>query len=104
MNIKPLADRILVRRFKEEEVTQGGIIIPEIAKEKPAEGLVVARGKGKALKNGTRLPLEVKNGDHILFSKYAGTEIPIKGENYLIMREDDILAIKADEGRGWNNG
>lgn len=96
---QPLGDRILVKRLQEQEVTSGGIIIPEIAKEKPAEGIVVAKGRGKLLPDGKILPLEVKVGDRVLFSKYAGTEIPIKGENHLIMREDDLLAIKSEKRR-----
>jgi len=93
MNIKPLNDRILVVRVKEVEKTAGGIIIPDTAKEKPVEGKVVAAGPGKRDENGKRIPLEVKKGDKILFSKYAGTEIKIDGVEHLFMREDDILGI-----------
>ena len=93
MNIKPLNDRILVVRVKEEEKTAGGIIIPDSAKEKPLEGKVVAAGPGKRDEGGKRIPLEVKKGDKILFSKYAGTEIKIDGVEHLFMREDDILGI-----------
>jgi len=93
MKIKPLHDRVIVKRIKEEEKTKGGIIIPDTAKEKPIEGKIVAVGSGKLLDNGKTLPLEVKKGDKILFGKYAGTEIQIEGEEHLIMREDDIIAI-----------
>jgi chaperonin GroES len=88
-----LNDRVIVKRVKEEEKTKGGIIIPDTAKEKPVEGKVVAVGKGKILDNGNLQPLEVKKGDKILFGKYAGTEINIEGDEHLIMREDDIIAI-----------
>jgi len=93
MKIRPLQDRILVKRLEEEETTKGGIIIPDTAKEKPSEGLVVAVGKGKVLENGTQLPLDVKKNDRILFGKYSGTDIKIEGEEYLIMREDDVLGV-----------
>ncbi len=93
MKIKPLHDRILVQRIEEEQKTESGIIIPDTAKEKPIMGKVIAVGDGKLLDNGQKQPLTVKEGDKILFSKYAGTEIKIKGEEYLIMREDDVLAI-----------
>ncbi|MBI4746141.1 MAG: co-chaperone GroES [Deltaproteobacteria bacterium] len=93
MKIRPLQDRIIVKRVKEEEKTKGGIIIPETAKEKPSEGEIVAVGKGKVLENGTVLPLDVKVGDRILFSRYGGTEVKIEGEEHLIMREDDILGV-----------
>jgi len=93
MKIKPLHDRVIVKRIEEEEKTKGGIIIPDTAKEKPIEGKIVAVGSGKLLDNGKTLPLEVKKGDRILFGKYAGTEIQIEGEEHLIMREDDIIAI-----------
>jgi chaperonin GroES len=93
MKVRPLHDRVIVKRVKEEEKTKGGIIIPDTAKEKPIEGKVVAVGKGKVLENGTQQPLEVKKGDKILFGKYAGTEINIEGDEHLIMREDDIVAI-----------
>ncbi len=91
--IRPLQDRVIVRRLEEEEKTEGGIIIPDTAKEKPMEGKVVAVGTGKVLEGGKVVPLEVKKGDRILFSKYAGTEIKLDGEEHLIMREDDILGI-----------
>ena len=93
MKVRPLHDRVIVKRVEEEEKTKGGIIIPDTAKEKPIEGKVVAVGKGKLLENGKQQPLEVKKGDKILFGKYAGTEINIEGEEHLIMREDDIIAI-----------
>jgi chaperonin GroES len=93
MKIKPLHDRILVQRVEEETKTKGGIIIPDTAKEKPAEGKVVAVGSGRIGEDGKRLPLEVKTGDRVLFSKYGGTEVKVEGEEYLIMREDDILGI-----------
>ncbi|OCC16428.1 Heat shock protein 60 family co-chaperone GroES [Dissulfuribacter thermophilus] len=93
MKIRPLHDRILVQRLEEEEKTKGGIIIPDTAKEKPIEGKVIAVGNGKVLENGEVRPLEVKVGDRVLFGKYAGTDIKIEGEEYLIMREDDILGV-----------
>ncbi len=93
MKIRPLQDRVLVKRVEEEEKTKGGIIIPDTAKEKPVEGLVVAVGKGKVLENGTKVDMSVKVGDRILFSKYAGNEVKIDGVEHLIMREDDILGI-----------
>ena len=93
MKIQPLNDRILLLRVKEEEKTSGGIIIPDTAKEKPQEGKVVAVGPGKVDENGKRISLEVKQGDRVLFGKYAGTEIKISGVEHLIMREDDILGI-----------
>ena len=93
MKIRPLHDRVIVKRIEEEETTKGGIIIPDTAKEKPSEGKVVAVGNGKLLDNGNVQPLEVKKGDKILFGKYAGTDIKIEGEEHLIMREDDIIAI-----------
>jgi len=92
-SIKPLQDRVLVKRLEAEEKTASGIIIPDTAKEKPQEGEVIATGPGKVLENGTRIELTVKPGDKILFSKYAGTEVKIDGIEYLIMREDDILGI-----------
>lgn len=93
MKVRPLYDRLIVKRVEEEEKTKGGIIIPDTAKEKPIEGKVVAVGKGKILDNGNQQPLEVKKGDKVLFGKYGGTEINIEGEEHLIMREDDIIAI-----------
>jgi len=93
MKLRPLQDRILVKRVEEEEKTKGGIIIPDTAKEKPAEGKVIAAGNGKTGEDGKRIALEVKKGDRILFGKYSGTEVKIEGEEYLIMREDDVLGI-----------
>jgi chaperonin GroES len=93
MKVRPLHDRIIVKRIKEEETTKGGIIIPDTAKEKPSEGKVIAVGNGKLLENGKLQPLEVKKGNKVLFGKYAGTEVKIDGEEHLIMREDDIIAI-----------
>ena len=93
MKIRPLHDRVIVKRVEEEGKTKGGIIIPDTAKEKPIEGKVVAVGGGKILENGKKQPLEVKKGDRILFGKYAGNDIQIEGEEHLIMREDDIIAI-----------
>jgi len=93
MKLRPLQDRILVKRVEEEEKTKGGIIIPDTAKEKPAEGKVIAVGHGKLDENGKRIPLEIKKGNRILFGKYSGTEVKIEGEEHLIMREDDVLAI-----------
>jgi len=93
MKIKPLHDRVIVKRMEEEEKTKGGIIIPDTAKEKPVEGKVIAAGDGKITEDGKKLPLEVKKGDRVLFGKYAGTEINIDGEEHLIMKEDDIIAI-----------
>ena len=93
MNVHPLADRILVRRIEEAETKRRGIIIPDTAKEKPQQGEVVAVGPGKLDEKGTRIQLEVKKGDRILMSKYAGTEVKIDGEDFVIMREDDVLGI-----------
>ena len=93
MKVRPLHDRIIVKRLEEEEKTKGGIIIPDTAKEKPIEGKVIAVGDGKIKEDGTKIPLEVKKGDRVLFAKYAETEIKIDGEEHLMMREDDILAI-----------
>jgi chaperonin GroES len=93
MKLRPLQDRILVQRVEEETTTKGGIIIPDTAKEKPAEGKVTAVGNGKVGEDGKRVALEVKKGDRILFGKYSGTEVKISGEEYLIMREDDVLGI-----------
>jgi chaperonin GroES len=93
MKIKPLNDRVLVIRVEEEQKTAGGIIIPDTAKEKPQEGKVVSAGPGKLDDDGKRVPMEVKKGDRILFSKYAGTEIKIDGVEHIFMREDDILGI-----------
>lgn len=96
MNIKPLGDRILVKRLEEEEAKKGGIIIPDTAKEKPQKGEIIAVGSGKIEENGNRRPLEVEKGNKVLFGKYAGTEVKIDEEEYLIMREDDILGIIED--------
>ena len=93
MKIRPLQDRVIVKRVEEEEKTKGGIIIPDTAKEKPMEGKIIAVGKGKVLEDGKIHPLEVKAGDRVLFGKYAGTEVKIDGEEHLIMREDDILGV-----------
>ena len=93
MKLRPLQDRILVQRVEEETTTSGGIIIPDTAKEKPAEGKVVAVGNGKIADDGKRIALEIKKGDRILFGKYSGTEVKVSGEEYLIMREDDVLGI-----------
>ena len=93
MKIRPLQDRVIVKRLEEEEKTKGGIIIPDTAKEKPQEGKVIAVGKGKMTEDGKLIPLDVKVGDRILFGKYSGTEIKIEGEEHLIMREEDILGM-----------
>jgi chaperonin GroES len=97
MNVKPLADRLLVKRVDEAESKKGGIIIPDTAKEKPQQGKVIAAGQGKVKDDGTRQPLDVKDGDTILFGKYSGQEIKIDGEEYLIMREDEVLAVIGGE-------
>jgi len=93
MKVRPLHDRVLIKRVEEQETVRGGIIIPDSAKEKPQEGEVVAAGTGKRLENGTVIPLEVKAGDRVLFGKYSGTEIKLDGEELLILREDEILGI-----------
>jgi chaperonin GroES len=93
MKVRPLHDRLVVRRIEEKETAKGGIIIPDTAKEKPQEGEVVAVGNGKVLDNGTKTTLDVKVGDKILFGKYSGTDIEIDGEDVLILREDDVLAV-----------
>ncbi len=93
MKIRPLQDRVIVKRIAEEEKTKGGIIIPDTAKEKPQEGKVIAVGKGKTNDDGKLIPLDVKVGDKILFGKYSGSEIKINGEEHLIMREEDILGV-----------
>ena len=93
MKVKPLNDRVLVQRTEELQVTKGGIVIPDTAKEKPIEGKIMAVGPGKMSDQGQRLTLQVKEGDRVLFGKYAGTEIKVEGEDYLMMREEDILAI-----------
>ncbi len=92
-SIRPLGDRVLVKRIQEEEKTKGGIIIPDTAKEKPQEGMVVAVGKGKTTEEGKLIPPDVKKGDRILFGKYSGTEIKIEGEEHLILREDEIVGV-----------
>jgi len=93
MKIRPLQDRVIVKRLEEEEKTKGGIIIPDTAKEKPQEGKVIAVGKGKVTEDGKLIPLDVKAGDRILFGKYSGTEVKVEGEEHLIMREEDILGV-----------
>ncbi len=93
MKIRPLQDRLIVKRLDEEEKTKGEIIIPDTAKEKPQEGKVIAVGKGKVLEDGKIQPLDVKKGNKVLFSKYSGTEINIEGEEHLIIREDDVLGV-----------
>jgi chaperonin GroES len=93
MKLRPLGDRILVKRIKEEEKTKGGIIIPDTAKEKPQEGKVVAVGKGKVAEDGKLIPPEVKAGDKILFGKYSGSEIKLEGDDLIVLREDDILGV-----------
>jgi chaperonin GroES len=95
MKVRPLHDRLLVRRIEERETAKGGIIIPDTAKEKPQKGEVLAVGNGKILENGTKLPLDVKVGNKILFGKYTGTDIKIDGEEVLILREDEVLAVLA---------
>jgi chaperonin GroES len=93
MKFRPLADRIVVKRTEEEQKTKGGIIIPDTAKEKPLEGLVISVGNGKVLNNGKVVALDVKAGDRILFGKYSGTEVKLDGEEHVILREEDILAV-----------
>ena len=93
MQIRPLHDRLIVKRLEEEEKTKGGIIIPDSAKEKPIEGKVITVGEGKLNKDGKKIPLEVKKGDRILFARYAGSEVKIDGEEHMMMREDEVLAI-----------
>lgn len=93
MKLKPLADRIVVSRLEAEEKTPGGIVLPDTAKEKPKQGKVVAVGEGKILDDGKRKPISVKKGDRILFESFAGTEVKVEGKEYLIMREDDVLAV-----------
>ncbi|MBW1842185.1 MAG: co-chaperone GroES [Deltaproteobacteria bacterium] len=93
MKLRPLNDRILVKRVKEEEKTKGGIIIPDTAKEKPAEGVVVSVGPGQICPDGKRIPVDMKKNDKVLFGKYGGQEVKVEGEEYLIMREDDVLCV-----------
>jgi len=93
MEIQPLHDRLVVKRIEAEEIVKGGIVIPDTAREKPQSGVVMAIGKGKILENGTRIEMTVKKGDQILFAKYSGTEIKLDGEEYLILREDEVLAV-----------
>lgn len=100
VKVRPLGDRILVKRLEEEEVMKGGIIIPDTAKEKPQRGEVIAVGLGRLDEEGKRVPLDVKVGDSILFGKYAGNEVTIDEDEYLIMREDDVLAIIEEDKRG----
>ncbi len=98
VNVRPLHDRILIKRVEEQESVKGGIIIPDTAKEKPQEGEVIAVGNGSKKKDGTVIPLDVKAGDRILFGKYSGTDITIEGDEYLILREEDVLAIVETKG------
>jgi chaperonin GroES len=93
MKIRPLHDRLIIKGLEEEEKTKGGIIIPDTAKEKPIEGKVIAVGQGKMNKDGKKIPMDVKKGDRVLFAKYGGTEVKIDGEEHLMMREDDVLAV-----------
>ncbi len=93
MNLRPLHDRIIVKRTEEERTTPGGIVIPDTAAEKPIRGEVIAAGNGKLLENGEKRPLDVKAGDKVLFGKYSGTEVKVDGEDFLVMREDDVMAI-----------
>ena len=93
MKIRPLHDRVIVKRMEEERKTASGIVIPDTAAEKPIRGKVVAVGKGKILENGNVRPLDVKVGDHILFGKYSGTEVKVEGQEYLVMREEDVMAV-----------
>ena len=97
MNVKPLADRILVRRIEEQETRKGGIIIPDTAKEKPQEGEIVAVGPGRMNEEGKRIAMEVKKGDRVLIGKYSGTDVKIDGTEYVILREDDVLGILAEK-------
>ena len=99
MNVRPLHDRVLIKRIEEQETIRGGIIIPDSAKEKPQEGEVVAVGTGKRLEDGKVLPLEVQTGDRVLFGKYSGTEIKLEDDEYLIVKEDEILGITSGAGK-----
>lgn len=93
MNLKPLGDRLVVKAAANEEMTKGGLVLPDTVKEKPVEGVVVAAGLGKVLDNGTRQPMEVKVGDKVIYSKYSGTEVKLDGESYLVIGERDVLAV-----------
>ncbi len=93
MNIRPLHDRVIIKRMEEERTTPGGIVIPDTAAEKPIRGEVIAVGKGKILENGEVRPLDVKPGDKVLFGKYSGTEVKVEGEELLVMREEDVMAV-----------
>ena len=99
MTVRPLHDRVLIKRIEEEETLKSGIIIPDSAKEKSQEGEVISVGKGKTLENGTTVPLEVKKGDRILFGKYSGTEIKVEAQDYLILSEDEIIGILSNVGK-----
>jgi chaperonin GroES len=99
MNVRPLADRILVRRIEEQETVKGGIIIPDTAKEKPQEAEVVAIGPGRLTEEGKRIAMEVKKGDRVLIGKYSGTDVKIDGTEYVILREDDVLGVLAGEAK-----
>ena len=99
MKIRPLHDRILIKRIEEEEMVRGGIVIPDTAKEKPQQGEVIAVGNGKILENGRRVPLDVQAGDRILFGKFAGSEIKMDGQEYLILREDEVLGILSQKAK-----
>ena len=99
MTVRPLHDRVLIKRIDEQEMLKGGIIIPDTAKEKSQEGEVISVGTGKTLENGSLVPLEVKKGDRILFGKYSGTEIKLQDQDYLILREDEIVGILTDVGQ-----
>ena len=99
-SIRPLNDRIIARRVEDQEQMRGGLFIPDTAKEKPQEGLVIAVGNGKLLENGTRIAIDLKAGDKVLFGKYSGTEIKLDGEEYLILREDDILGVIEGAAKG----
>ncbi len=95
ITVKPLADRVLIKPLAKEEVTKGGIVIPDTAKEKPQEGEVIAVGQGRVDDKGVRIALEVKKGDRVIYAKYAGTELKLDGEDFIIMRESDLLAVKS---------
>ena len=99
MTVQPLRDRVLIKRIEEQETVKGGIIIPDTAKEKSQEGEVISVGTGKTLENGSIVPLEVKEGDRILFAKYSGTEIKVENQDYLILREDEIVGVLSKAGK-----